>query len=74
MNPRFEIGDLVVFDMSIDVSYCIVTAISIDPTDAISVRYTIEELWYGNYIHHNVWEQWLTPLEEFFENGKRKFN
>jgi hypothetical protein len=61
--PKFEIGDFVLLDLSVDSYYGLITDIIIDPTQSISIRYTVLIL-IDNTKFTDAYEGWLTLVKE----------
>jgi len=61
--PKFEIGDFVLLDLSVDSYYGVISDIIIDPTQRISIKYTIYVLIDSTKVT-DAYEDWLTLVSE----------
>ena len=61
--PKYEIGDLVKLDLSIDSYYGVITEVIIDKTQVVSIRYTIQIL-IDDTKFTDAYEDWLTYIGE----------
>lgn len=61
--PKYQIGDLVKLDLSIDYYYGVITDIIIDKTQVVSIRYTVHIL-YDDTKFTDAYEDWLTYIGE----------
>lgn len=61
--PKYKIGDFILLDLSVDSYYGIITNIVIDPSQRISIRYTIHILMDGTKFT-DAYEDWITLVSE----------
>lgn len=63
LNPKFQVGDFVLLNLSVDSYYGVITDIIVDPSQRISIRYTIHILIDGTKFT-DAYEDWLTLVTE----------
>ena len=63
LKPKYQIGDLVKLDLSLDWYYGVITEIIIDKTQAVSIRYTVHILLDGTKFT-DAYEDCLTFIGE----------
>lgn len=62
LKPKYEVGDLVLLDLSVDSYYGVISDVIVDPTQRISIRYTIHIL-IDDTKFTDAYEDWLTLVE-----------
>lgn len=61
--PKYKIGDFILLDLSVDSYYGIITNIIIDPSQRISIRYTVHILM-DDTKFADAYEDWITLVSE----------